>query len=137
MTKILQNLLKNDYQEMKDILINSFFNCICKDKFLKQQELNSIHKKAIATKDFDLVSIAMSYLAINNYKQGARYYQTLSLLNDAKYLANSSNSLLAQKINVFISALIEYYEKNYNTALNLIKASLYIKLSDGNKCCSN
>lgn len=133
MTKILQNLLKNDYQEMKDILINSFFNCICKDKFLKQQELNSIHKKAIATKDFDLVSIAMSYLAINNYKQGARYYQTLSLLNDAKYLANSSNSLLAQKINVFISALIEYYEKNYNTALNLIKASLYIKLSDGNK----
>ena len=133
MTKILQNLLKNDYQEMKDILINSFFNCICKDKFLKQQELNSIHKKAIATKDFDLVSIAMSYLAINNYKQGARYYQTLSLLNDAKYLANSSNSLLAQKINAFISALIEYYEKNYNTALNLIKASLYIKLSDGNK----
>ena len=103
MTKILQNLLKNDYQEMKDILINSFFNCICKDKFLKQQELSSIHKKAIATKDFDLVSIAMSYLAINNYKQGARYYQTLSLLNDAKYLANSSNSLLAQKINVFIS----------------------------------
>ena len=133
MTKILQNLLKNDYQEMKDILINSFFNCICKDKFLKQQELSSIHKKAIATKDFDLVSIAMSYLAINNYRQGARYYQTLSLLNDAKYLANSSNSLLAQKINVFISALIEYYEKNYNTALNLIKASLYIKLSDGNK----
>ncbi len=133
MTRILQNLPKNDYDEMKDYLINSFFNCICKDKFLKQQELNSIHKHAIAIKAFDIVSIAMSYLAINNYRQGARYYQTLSLLNDAKYLANSSNSLLAQKINVFISGIIEYYEKNYNTAINLIKASLYTKIPDGSK----
>ncbi len=133
MTKILQNLPKDDYDEMKENLINSFFNCICKDKFLKQQELSSIHKHAIAIKTFDIVSVAMSYLAINNYRQGARYYQTLSLLNDAKYLANSSNSLFAQKINVFISGLIEYYEKNYNTALNLIKASLYIKIPEGNK----
>ncbi len=133
MTEILQNLEKSNYKEMKIFLINSFFDCICKDKFLKQQELNSAHKKAIATKDFDLVSVAMSYLAINNYRKGARYYQTLSLLNDAKYLANSSNSFLAQKINVFISGLIEYYEKNYNTALNLIKASLYIKIPEGNK----
>ena len=133
MTKILQNLPKDDYDEMKENLINSFFNCICKDKFLKQQELSSIHKHGIAIKTFDIVSVAMSYLAINNYRQGARYYQTLSLLNDAKYLANSSNSLFAQKINVFISGLIEYYEKNYNTALNLIKASLYIKIPEGNK----
>lgn len=133
MTKILRNLPKDDYDEMKENLISSFFNCICKDKFLKQQELSSIHKHAIAIKAFDIVSVAMSYLAVNNYRQGARYYQTLSLLNDAKYLANSSNSLLAQKINVFISALIEYYEKNYNTALNLIKASLYIKIPEGGK----
>ena len=133
MIRTLKNIPKNEYDEMKDYLISSFFNCVCKDKFLKQQELSSIHKKAIAIKAFDMVSVAMSYLAINNYRQGARYYQTLSLLNDAKYLANSSNSLFAQKINVFISGLIEYYEKNYNTALNLIKASLYIKIPEGNK----
>ena len=133
MIKTLKNIQKNEYDEMKEYFISSFFNCVSKDKFLKQQELSTIHKKAIAIKAFDMVSVAMSYLAINNYRQGARYYQTLSLLNDAKYLASSSNSLFAQKINVFVSSLIEYYEKNYNTALNLIKASLYIKIPEGNK----
>ena len=126
MIKALQNI-QADYQEMKSFLVSSFFDCVCKDKSVKQQELNAIHKFSIAIKAFDLVSVAMSYLALNNYRDGARYYQTLSLLNDAKYLANSSNSLFAQKINVFILGLIEYYEKNNSTALNLLKASLYIK----------
>ena len=126
MIKALQ-YIQADYQEMKSFLVSSFFDCVCKDKSVKQQELNAIHKFSIAIKAFDLVSVAMSYLALNNYRDGARYYQTLSLLNDAKYLANSSNSLFAQKINVFILGLIEYYEKNNSTALNLLKASLYIK----------
>ena len=127
------NVKEADYERMKDYLLESFFSHICEDKLLNQQELNKIHKCSIAIKAFDLVSIAMSYLAINNYKQGARYYQTLSLLNDAKYLANSSENLLAQKINIFSSGLIEYYEKNIDIALNLIKASLYIKIKDDKK----
>lgn len=121
--------LENISLNMKDSLLNSFFD-VCAKKLLNEQNINKIHKTAIAIKAFDLVSIAMSLLAINRYRQGARYYQTLNLLNDAKYLANSSRSLLAQKINVFISGLIEYYEKNINIALNLIKASLYIKIPE-------
>ena len=74
----------------------------------------------------------MSYLAINNYRQGARYYQTLNLLNDAKYLANSSGNMVAQKINVFCSSLVEYYEKNIEMSLNLIKAGLFIKTQETN-----
>ncbi|MBQ8848419.1 MAG: HD domain-containing protein [Candidatus Gastranaerophilales bacterium] len=133
MTQILSNVKDVDYERMKDFLLESFFSHICEEKLLNQNELNKIHKCSIAIKAFDLVSIAMSYLAINNYRQGARYYQTISLLNDAKYLANSSESLLAQKINVFSSGLIEYYEKNIEVALNLIKASLYIKINTENK----
>ena len=112
---------------MKEFLLDSFFERICADKLLNSKELNDIHKTSIAVKSFDMVSIAMSYLALNNYRQGARYYQTLNLLNDAKYLANSSCDLVAQKINLFCSALVEYYEKNIDVAINLIKASLYIK----------
>lgn len=117
-------------QEIKELLINTFFYRICEDKLLSAQALETAHKNAIALKQFDLVSIAMSYTAVNNYRQGARYYLTLNLLNDAKYLANSSSSLLAQKINLFCSSLIEYYEKNIEVALNYIKASLYIKTPD-------
>ena len=109
MNKTAQTI-DTDYQKIKEYLVDSFFNRICLDKPLKQQDLNKFHKCAIALKAFDLVSIIMSYLALNNYKQGARYYLTQSLLNDAKYLAISSNSLLAQKINLFCASLIEYYD---------------------------
>ncbi|MBQ8476845.1 HD domain-containing protein [bacterium] len=122
--------VKTNQKEIKEFLINSFFTHICEDKLLNSQILETVHKSAIALKQFDLVSIAMSYLAVNNYRQGARYYLTLNLLNDSKYLANSSCSLTAQKINLFCSSLIEYYEKNIDTALNYIKAALYIKTFD-------
>lgn len=130
MTKMIHNIQTADYGNMKGFLVDSFFSHICRNILIKQQDLNELHKIAIAKKFFDLVSIAMSYLAINNYKQGARYYQTVSLLNDAKYLANSSNDILAQKINLFCSGLVEYYEKNIEVALNLLNASLYLKTDD-------
>ncbi len=133
MIKFAQDINKTNIDEIKEFVIDSFFTHVVENKAFKQQELNDIHKLLIAHKYFDYVSIVMSYIAINNYRQGARYYQTLSLLNDAKYLANSSDSLLAQKINTFCIGLIEYFEKNIDIALNLIKASLYIKLSADNK----
>jgi len=122
--------IETNQKEIKELLVNAFFNNICKDKLLNSQILENTHKTSIALKCFDLVSISMSYLAVNNYRQGARYYLTQNLLNDAKYLANSSGSSLAQKINLFCSSLIEYYEKNIETALNYIKAALYIKTAD-------
>ena len=128
MSRFLQNIEEKDISKMKEFLLDSFFSHVCVDKLMNNKELSNIHKSSIALKSFDLVSIVMSYLALNNYRQGARYYQTLNLLNDAKYLANSSSDLVAQKINLFCSGLIEYYEKNIEVALNLIKASLYIKI---------
>ena len=111
MGKVLQNIEDKTICKMREFLLDSFFSHICKDKLLNNKELNNIHKHFIAVKLFDMVSIVMSYIAINNYRQGARYYQTLNLLNDAKYLANSSGDLLAQKINLFCSGVVEYYEK--------------------------
>ena len=98
MSKILQSIEDKNFLKMKEFLLNSFFEYVCSDKLMNNKELSNIHKTSIALKSFDMVSIAMSYLAINNYRQGARYYQTVNLLNDAKILASSSGDLVAQKI---------------------------------------
>lgn len=127
---LLKKKPETNYNKMKENLIDFFFNNICEDKPIKNKNLNNIHKMSIALKAFDLVSLSMSYLAVNNYKQGMTYWQSLNLLNDAKYLANSSNSLLAQKVNLFCSSLIEYFEKNIDVALNLMRASLYLKVPE-------
>ena len=94
MLKSLFKFKKTDSNSNKEFLVHSFFECITKNVPIKKQELNNVYKNFVAQKAFDMVSIAMSYTAINNYKEGARYYQTLNLLNDAKYLANSSNDLI-------------------------------------------
>ncbi len=127
---LLMKKPKDDYREIEEFNKNSFFNFIAKDKILNHKKLNEFHKKAIASKNFSQVSILMSYLALNNYRQKASYYNTLSLLNDSRYLANSSNNLLAQKINFFCSAIIEFLEKNIETAIDLFKASYLIKVQD-------
>ena len=124
-------IAKTNEKEIEEFLLSSFFNYICEDKLLNSQILETAHKSAIALKRFDLVSMAISYLAVNNYRQGARYYLTLSLLNDAKYLANSSSSLIAQKINLFCSSLIEYYERNIETVNVLDNGSA----PNQKKCC--
>lgn len=129
MAKALVNY-KTDYDKMREFLINSFFSHVCIDKSIKNHELNEVYKSAVAKKHFDLVSIAMSYIALNNYRQGARYFQTLSLLNDAKYLGVSSGSQIAQKINLFCAAVIECYEKNFEVALNFLRACLYIQTEE-------
>ena len=110
MLKFIHKVENWEYQDIQNMLFDMFFNSVCKNISIKQSKLSELHKKAIASKYFDLVAIAMSYLALNNYKNGAKYYQTLQFLNDARYLANSSKSPIAQKINTFIAAIIEYQE---------------------------
>ncbi len=133
MVKIAKDINKITYQQILSFVEDSFLNNILRDIPFRNQKLQELQKLSVANKFFDLVSIIMSYLAINNYRQGARYYQTLNLLNDAKYLANSSSSPLAQKINLFCSGLVEYFEKNIEIALNLINAGLYIKIKEESK----
>ena len=131
MIKPLNNVHTSNVEEMTKNLVDSFFEYIFKDKPVKNSILSDLHKKAITLRKFDIVSITMSIMAVVDYKQGARYYQTVNLLNDSKILANSSDSLLAQKINLFASGIIEYYEKNIGVAINYIKSSLCIKTPDG------
>ena len=133
MIKPLQNVNNSDMDEMTNYLIDSFFEYIFNEKPVKSSVLKQLHKKAITLRAFDIVSITMSIMAVLDYKNGARYHQTNNLLSDSKILANSSDSLLAQKINLFASGLIEYYEKNIAVAINYIKSSLCIKIPECDK----
>lgn len=120
-----------DYTEIKKELTN-LFNILLEDN--KKADLSfvdEIRKKSIAIKAFDLVSFSMSVFGYLNYKlHKLSYYKTLAILNDAKYLAVSSNSYLAQKINTFFMGLIEFEEGNYTVSIDLIQMAQNIYTPD-------
>lgn len=131
MTKTTATVEKNQKAELQSFLLKTFDTILDDTKALKTSKIEQCHKKAISLKAFDLVSISMSLMGYIGYRWNQeRYYKTLNILNDAHYLANSSNSLLAMKINMYLMAQIEFLEQNYSQALELTEAALHIKLED-------
>lgn len=111
-----------DYEKAKNTLIKYFFELFDSQKFPPTEDVEAIHKLAIANKSFDLVSIALSLLGLVYQKSGKQnYYKTLLTLGDAKFLAGSVNSKLALKINLWAQGYIEYYERDYENALETLK----------------
>ena len=127
-TKSIEN---KDYAELKENLV-SLFNIVIEDnKKINIADVDNLRKMSIAIKAFDLVSFSMSIFAYVNYKLNKlNYYKTLAILNDAKYLAVSSASYPAQKINNFFTGLIEFEEGNFDVSLELINRALNIIVSD-------
>ncbi len=131
MVKTIETAKNNEIQEL-DNCLKHFFDMVLDDtKAPKIAKIEQCHKKAISLKAFDLVSISMSLIGYIGYRwHQERYYKTLNILNDAHYLANSSNSLLALKINLYLMGQIEFLEQNYSQSLELMDAAVQIKLSD-------
>ncbi len=121
----------NKKEDMKDILFDILLNFPEKTKKVNLKEIEEIRKYAIAIKDFEIVSIAMSIFAYLKFKNiDKNSYSAYVTLNDAKYLAVSSNLYLAQKINLFIFALMEYEEENFDDAIDFIKNAQLIKIGE-------
>ena len=118
-------------EEIKDSLLNIIFNFPEKIKKSYLKEVDEIRKFAIAIKDFELVSISMSIYAYLKYRCVEKNsYRAYMMLNDAKYLAVSSNLYLAQKVNLFIFALMEFEEENFDDAIDFIKNAGLIKIGE-------
>ncbi len=131
MSKLVADVQDTQITQIRDFLLKTFDSVLDDTKTLKTSKIEQCHKKAISLKAFDLVSISMSLIGYIGYRWNQeRYYKTLNILNDAHYLANSSNSLLALKINMYLMAQIEFFEQNYSQSLELIEAALHIKLED-------
>ena len=122
---------ENNYVETKDKLISLFNDILEGNKRPNIFDIDNLRKISIAIKAFDLVSFSMSMFAFINYKTNKlSYYKTLAILNDAKYLAASSHSYFAQKINNFFSGLIEFEEGNYDVALEFIRRALKLTIME-------
>lgn len=118
------------YEESKNCLINYFLEIFKSFKFPSISDIEAFHKCAITNKNFDLVSISMTLLALIYQKKNKNgYYKTLLTLGDANFLATSANSPLATKINLIAQAYIEYSEKNYENALASLKIAQLTKCS--------
>ena len=129
MTKSANVVENAQVQEISTCLLKFFDTILDDTKAPKISKIEECHKKAISLKAFDLVSISMSLIGYIGYRwHQERYYKTLNILNDAHYLANSSNSLLALKINLYLMGQIEFLEQNYPQSLDLMEAALQIKL---------
>ena len=122
---------ENNYVETKEKLISLFNDILEGNKRPNIFDIDNLRKISIAIKAFDLVSFSMSMFAFINYKTNKlSYYKTLAILNDAKYLAASSHSYFAQKINNFFSGLIEFEEGNYDVALEFIRRALKLTIME-------
>lgn len=122
---------ENSYVEIKDKLISLFNDILEGNKRPNIFDIDALRKVSIAIKAFDLVSISMSMFGYINYKSNKlSYYKTLAILNDARYLATSSHSYFAQKINNFFLGLVEFEEGNYDVALELIRRALNLTIME-------
>ncbi len=131
MSKTAASAENTQVTEIRSFLLKTFDSVLDDTKAPKTSKIEQCHKQAISLKAFDLVSISMSLTGYIGYRWNQeRYYKTLNILNDAHYLANSSNSLLALKINMYLMAQIEFLEQNYPQSLELMEAALHIKLED-------
>lgn len=129
----MNNLIKskNSLGEIKDTLLNILFDFPEKVKKTNLKEVDEIRKYGIAIKNFEIVSIAMSVYAYIKFKTTDKNsYRAYGVLNDAKYLAVSSNLYLAQKVNLFIFALMEFEEENFDDALDFIKNAQLINIGE-------
>lgn len=80
------------------------------------------HKIAISVKDVQYVSICMSWMSYLGYlKEPKRYFKALSLLNDAKYLADTS---YAKVTNIYAAACIEGRESSKVIASKILKKAI-------------
>lgn len=131
MSKTAASAENTQVTEIRSFLLKTFDSVLDDTKAPKTSKIEQCHKQAISLKAFDLVSISMSLTGYIGYRWNQeRYYKTLNILNDAHYLANSSNSLLALKINMYLMAQIEFLEPNYPQSLALLEAALHITLDD-------
>ncbi len=87
-----------------------------------------IHNTFLVHKSYEFIAQNLSLLAILKYKFHQDSYKiALNMLDDAKFLAENSQSKNAIKTNAFCWGYIYFYEKNYSQALAVLKQAKNIE----------
>ncbi len=120
------NKILNETIENADCLLKEAIESYCLENYKSSAEkLSSAHKIYLANKDIAKVSICLSMAGLVKYiDKEEGYYKSLLLLEDSKFLAESTNQKTAAAINKFAFGQIYFAENKYNEALFYLKYAL-------------
>lgn len=112
-------MLANNTKDSLDSAYKFFDKAInhweCNNWTSALKELSSAHKIFLANKKLDYVSMCLSLTGLVKYlNKSENYYNSLLLLEDAKYLAENTEGILDNSLNRFAFGVIYLYENKIN-----------------------
>lgn len=110
---VMEYLISKNYQNCKPLIYEA------QDLFRKEQS-------------YENISIGLSLIGLVEYLEDkTKYLKSLTYINDATYLAESSNSVTAKLINEFALATLDFMEEDLKTAILRYKKALkYTEIED-------
>ena len=105
--------------EYANTLLNDAILCYSKEQWQRAiMNLSAAHKIFLAHKNISKVSICLSLTGLIKYiNKSEGYYKSLLLLEDSKFLAESTHNKLDIAVNKFAFGEIYFLENKYNEAL--------------------
>ena len=118
MEESLKPQLHCDYDALKSE-INAVCNSIDKEDTVElYKRAKNVHEALLSTKFYDLISAVLSLIGLLKYKSdAAAYKESLSILEDGRFLAENSGSKYARKLNYFCRGVVCMMDKNYYEAV--------------------
>ena len=119
MSKKQNESLFSESLEYADTLLNNAFTSYLKEQWQKAIiDLSAAHKIFLAHKNISKVSICLSLTGLIKYiNKSESYYKSLLLLEDSKFLTESTHNKLDIAVNKFAFGEIYFRENKYNEAL--------------------
>ncbi|MBQ9245649.1 GAF domain-containing protein [bacterium] len=111
-----ENLLKNS---IKLYTLKKYTEAI--------EHLSDAHKIFLANKNIAKVSVCLSLIGVLKYlSKEENYYKSLLLIEESKFLAESTNNKTVIAINKFAFAQVYFLENKYDEALFFLKNSVEV-----------
>ncbi len=123
--------------ETADCLLNEAIKLYINGNYAEAgSKLSTAHKIFLANKNIAKVSICLSLNGLVNYLENQEtYYKSLILIEDSKFLAESSNNKTVIAVNKFAFAQIYFNENKFketefyiNSALDFLNEYPYLKI---------
>ncbi len=125
MPKKHNNLLEETVENANCILKEAIELCNTENYTDAVKNLSSAHKIFLAYKDIASVSVCLSLTGLAKYlSKEENYYKSLLLIEESKFLAESTNDKTTIAVNRFSFAYIYFLENKYNEALFYLTASV-------------
>ena len=125
MSKTHNNILNETIENANCLLKEAIELCNTGNYTNAVKNLASAHKIFLAYKDISSVSVCLSLTGLAKYlSKEENYYKSLLLIEESKFLAESTNDKTTIAVNRFSFAYIYFIENKYNEALFYLTAAV-------------